>query len=156
RGPLSRDEIKRLTAGAKTSSPVATKETTSAATAPAAHPAASIASSGARPVVPPGIAQYFSPDAAAAVSSPLRPVVYAAANLRFTDPKLRIDTTKLVRLTTAVTDGAVAVDWENAARVEWAPEMLENDPPDGAKFASLPSAASKAKNYDTWTKQLLA
>jgi len=157
RGPLSRDEIKKLTAGAKASSPAPARATASASTAPTApQPAASIASGGARPVVPPGIAQYFSPDAAAAVSSPLRPVIYGAANVRFTDPKLKIDTTKLVRLTTPVTDGAVAVDWENAARVEWAPEMLENDAPDGAKFSSLPSAASKAKNYDTWTKQLLA
>jgi hypothetical protein len=107
-------------------------------------------------VVPPGIAQYFSPDAAAAVSSPLRPVIYGAANVRFTDPKLKVDTTKLVNVTTPITDAAVPVDWENAVRVEWAPEMLEHDPPDGARFSELPSAASKTKNYDAWTKQLTA
>jgi hypothetical protein len=158
RGPLGRDEIKKLTAESKTSPPSVPREAASA-NVPAAssvRPASAAQSVGARPVVPPGIAQYFSPDAAAAVSSPLQPVIYGAANVRFTDPKLKVDTTKLVRLTTPVSEGAVAVDWENAVRVEWAPEMLENDPPDGAKFSGLPSAASKPKNYDAWTKQLLA
>ena len=158
RGPLGRDEIKKLTAGAKASmaSVPAAAVSTTTAHVPAAQSAPAAALSGALPVVPPGVAQYFSPDAAAAVSSALRPVIYGAANVRFTDLKLKVDTTKLVRLTTPVSDGAVAIDWENAVRVEWAPEMLENDPPDGAKFSSLPSAASKAKNYDAWTKQLLA
>ena len=157
RGPLGRDEIKKLTGGSKASTAsAATASTSNSAQSTPARPVAAVASSGARPVVPPGIAQYFSPDAAAAVSSPLRPVIYGAANVRFTEPKLKIDTTKLVNLTTPVTDGAVPVDWENASRVEWAPEMLENDPPEGAKFSSLPSAASKAKNYDAWTKQLTA
>jgi hypothetical protein len=158
RGPLGRDEIKKLTAGAKASmaSVPAAAASTTTAHVPAAQSAPAVASSGALPVVPPGIAQYFSPDAAAAVSSALRPVIYGAANVRFTDPKLKVDTTKLVNVTTPITDAAVPVDWENAARVEWAPEMLENDPPDGAKFSSLPSAASKTKNYDAWTKQLTA
>jgi hypothetical protein len=155
RGPLSRDEIKRLTGGAKPT-PAAAPAATASPTVPGASEAAAASAGGARPVVPPGIPQYFSPEAAAAVSTPLRPVIYGAANVRFTDPKWRVDTTKLVNLTTAVSDSAVPVDWENASRVEWAPEMLERDPPDGARFSMLPSAASKPKNYDAWTKQLLA
>src|SRR5262245_45002871 len=159
RGPLGRDEIKRLTAGSKTSAAAAPGRAASTAAAPAsapAQPAAAVAAGGARPVVPPGIAQFFSPDAAAAVSSPLQPVIYGAASVRFTDPKWRVETTKLVRLTTPISEGAVPVDWENAARVEWAPEMLESDAPEGPKFSPLPSPASKPKNYDAWTKQLLA
>src|SRR6478672_1871733 len=97
RGPLGRDEIKKLTAGSKTSTAsAATASTSNSAQSTPAQPVPAVASSGARPVVPPGIAQYFSPDAAAAVSSPLRPVIYGAANVRFTDPKWRVDTTKLV------------------------------------------------------------
>jgi len=159
RGPLGRDEIKKLTTGSKPASSAGQTRAASSApveTAPPLASAAATASGGARPVIPPGIPQYFSPDAAAAVSSPLRPVIYGAANVRFTDPKWRVDTTKLVSLTTPVSDSAVPVEWENASRVEWAPEMLERDAPEGTKFAPLPSAASKPKNYDTWTKQLLA
>ena len=102
------------------------------------------------------IQQFFSPEAAAAVSTPLRPVVYGAANARFLEPKLKLDATKLVTLTAAISDGPVAVDWENASRVDWAPEMLEHDAPEGASFAPLPSPATKPKSYDAWTKQLVA
>ena len=48
------------------------------------------------------------------------------------------------------------VDWEQAKHVEWAPEMLERDVPDGVTFAALPAPALKAKNYDAWSKQLAA
>src|SRR6185436_10482247 len=86
RGPLGRDEIKKLTAGSKASmASAATASTPSSAPSTLAQPASAVASSGARPVVPPGIAQYFSPDAAAAVAQPLRPVIYGAANVPFTE-----------------------------------------------------------------------
>jgi hypothetical protein len=157
RGPLGRDEIKKLTAGSKTTTSAAPPRAapTSAGTASAAS-AASGAAGRARPVLPPGIPQYFSPEAAAAVSTPLRPVIYGAASARFTDTKLKIDTTTLIKLTTPIIDGPVPVDWEHAEKVEWAPEMLETDPPDAARFSDLPSAGSKPKNYEAWTKQLVA
>jgi hypothetical protein len=159
RGPLGRDEIKKLTGGAKapSSAAAAAASTSAGSVAPStAAPAAVSAAGGARPVLPPGIPQYFSPEAAAAVSTPLRPVIYGAANARFTDAKLKIDTTTLITMTTPVVDGPVPVDWERAEKVDWAPEMLETDPPDAARFGDLPSAASKPKNYDAWTKQLVA
>ena len=157
RGPLGRDEIKKLTAGSKASmASAATASTSSSAqSTPPSRLRRRVEWSGARPF-PPASRSIFRPMRPRPVASPLRPVIYGAANVRFTEPKLKIDTTKLVNLTTSVTDGAVPVDWENASRVEWAPEMLENDPPDGARFSNLPSAASKAKNYDAWTKQLTA
>ena len=161
RGPLGRDEIKKLTGGAKAASSVA------AAAAPASTPTSGATRSTARasgfvggqrcaPGSSSGIPQYFSPEAAAAVSTPLRPVIYGAANARFTDSRLKIDTTTLIKMTTPIVDGPVPVDWEHATTVEWAPEMLETDPPDAARFGDLPSAASKPKNYDAWTKQLVA
>ena len=152
RGPLGRDEIKKLTAGQKASIASSSGKGQSAASAPLV-PASS---SGSRPMVAPDVPQYFSPDAAAAVSSPLRPVVYGAVNARFVDPKLKLDVMKLVTLAATINEGPVAVDWEHAERVDWAPEMLERDAPDGAAFAEIPGAAAKAKSYDAWTKQLLA
>jgi hypothetical protein len=160
RGPLGRDEIKKLTGGAKgpssAAAPAAASTSAGGAAPSTAAPAGVSAAGGARPVLPPGIPQYFSPEAAAAVSTPLRPVIYGAANARFTDAKLKIDTTTLIKMTTPVVDGPVPVDWERAETVDWAPEMLEADPPDAARFGDLPSAASKPKNYDAWTKQLVA
>lgn len=161
RGPLGRDEIKKLTAGQKAAAAAApavaaATATASRAAAPAATATRASAAGSLRPVVPPDIPQFYAPDAAAAVSSPLRPMVYGAVNVRFLEPKLKVDTTKLVRLTAEVSDGPVAVDWDAATHVEWAPETLETHPPEGALFGAVASPALKAKNYDAWTKQLTA
>ncbi|MEQ1870638.1 MAG: DUF87 domain-containing protein [Vicinamibacterales bacterium] len=149
RGPLGRDDVKKLSAGLKAAAPQA-----SSARVVAPSIAASVAAS--RPTVPADVAQFFSPEAAAAVSTPLRGMVYAAVSARFLEPKLGLDTTKLLTLAAPITDGAVAVDWEQAERVEWTPDTLEKDAPDGATFGAIPSVALKAKSYDGWTKQLLA
>ena len=50
-------------------------------------------------------------------------------------------------------DGPVAVDWTVAERTELAPDQLESSPPDGAAYADVPGAATKPKNYPTWSKQ---
>ena len=160
RGPLSRDEIKRLSAGRKpAASPAASAA--GAASAAAAIPAAAVATpprpaaaSTGRPVVPPDVPQYFSPDAVGG-AAPLTPVVYGAANVRFVDPKLNIDTMKLVTWTTPITDSAVPVDWDSASPVDVTPEQLERDPPDHAAYAAVPSPALKAKSYDAWSKQFV-
>jgi hypothetical protein len=153
RGPLGRDDIKRLTAGrqsdAAASQPVAARKPAGADTARA------VAAAG-RPVVPPDIPQFFAPDAAAAVSTPLRPVVYGAVNVRFVEPKAHVDVTELATLAAPISDGAVPVDWSQAERVDYPPEMLERDAPAGVTFSSLPASALKARSYDAWNKQLAA
>jgi hypothetical protein len=167
RGPLNREEIRTLTASQKPAVQPPAPAASGGAPRPAggasrsAAPAstasgASVASSRGRPLVPPDIPQFFSPDAAAAGSTPLRPVLYGAVNVRFVDPKLKVDVTKFVRMTADLSDGPVAVNWDNGARVEWAPEMLETAAPDGVFYSALPGPATKVKNYDTWTKQLTA
>ncbi|MFN7982562.1 MAG: hypothetical protein U0Q11_11945 [Vicinamibacterales bacterium] len=161
RGPLSREEVKRLTAGSKpqssSASTVATPGVGAAAiasvAAAAAAPSAAVAGTG-RPVIPPEVRQYFSPDAVGG-PKPLTPVIYGAANVRFVEPKLNIDTVKLITWTTPITDSAVAVDWDNAEPVDVAPEQLEQDAPDDALYTAVPSPALKAKNYDAWSKQFV-
>src|SRR5581483_10615368 len=150
RGPLSRDEIKKLSPARAADASAPRAASTRAAASPA------VAAAAARPVVPPDVPQFFAPDAAAAVTTPLRPVLYGAATVRFVDPKRNIDTLRLVTRTTAIGDGAVAVDWSAAQPVEWPPESLEHEAPEGAVFGNLPAAAFKAKNYDAWTKQFAA
>jgi len=157
RGPLSREEVKRLTADRKTqaSLPGASPVAAPSAAAPAPpSPSSAVAAGTGRPVVPPEIKQYFSPDAAGG-PKPLTPVVYGAANVRFVDTKLNIDTVKLVTWATPITDSAVSVDWDNAEAVDVAPEQLEQDAPDAALYAAVPAPALKAKNYDAWTKQFV-
>jgi hypothetical protein len=151
RGPLGRDEIKRLTADRKSSSGSAASPGAAAASAAAVPPAMAAAG---RPVVPPEVPQFFSPEAAGG-PAPLTPVVYASANVRFVDTKLKLDATRLVCWTTPISDGAVAVEWDAASAVDVAPEQLERDAPDDAAYAAVPAPALKAKNYDAWSKQFV-
>ncbi|MQA31754.1 MAG: ATP-binding protein [Luteitalea sp.] len=152
RGPLGRDEIKRLTAARPASGGAAAPPSRNEP-APVAHHGAVPGS--ARPVIPPGVPEYFAPDAAA-VGSPLEPALYGAAEVRFVDPRLKVDLSRLVTVRGPIAADPAPVDWRTAAHVDWAPEMLERDQPDGALFADLPAAALKAKSYEKWAKQLAA
>jgi hypothetical protein len=99
--------------------------------------------------------QYFSPDAFKG-AGPLRPFLYGAANVRIVEPKFKVDVTRLVTLTSPIADGGpVPVDWTDAIAVDWAPEMLDDDRPDGARFVDVPSVALNAKSYTGWTKQFV-
>ncbi len=166
RGPLGRDEIRRLTGArdATTAPPVGALPGAGAAAHPAAAaaaargtapPSAPAAVAGHRPVVPPDVPQFFSPDADGG-PVPLTPVVYGSAQVRFVEPKLKLDESYLVNWTTPIVDGPVAVDWERAANVDWAPEQLDSDAPDGAAYAEVPATALKSKNYAAWGKQFTA
>jgi hypothetical protein len=153
RGPLSRDEVKKLSPARDGTSAASGRP---AAAKIGAAPAAAVGAGAARPVIPPDVPQFFSPEAAAAVSAPLRGILYGAATVRFVDPKRKLDTLRLVTRVAPIGDGAVTVDWSGAQPVEWPPESLEHEAPEAATFASLPAAAFKAKNYDAWTKQFAA
>ncbi len=154
RGPLGRDDIKRLSAGHRAQAVVGGAAPAVAAPVAAVPKLAAAVAAAARPVVPPDVPQFFSPEAPGG-PVPLTPVVYGSANVRFLDPKLKLDATRLVTWTTPIGDGAVAVDWDAAEALDMAPELLERDAPDEATYAAVPAPALKAKNYDAWSKQFV-
>jgi hypothetical protein len=171
RGPLGRDEIRKLMA------PVKETLESQAATAPAgagvapvqpaggpvATPAVSAAArveataaAVARPMLSPEIKQYFVPvRTRPAGGGPVSyaPVLYGAARLGFSDPKIGVEASQDVAVVTPVTDAPVPVDWAGAAAVDVAPSELEPNPDSpGAVFAALPAAAASSKNYVAWEK----
>jgi hypothetical protein len=111
---------------------------------------------GTRPIVPPGIDQYFLPDAAAgraAVEAPVySPVALGAARVTFTDTKLGIDTSRDVLFAAPITNNPVPVDWQHATEVSGTAAALQREPATGARFADVPPAALKPKNYEVWQK----
>ena len=76
--------------------------------------------------------------------------------MRFVDPSRGIDVSRTVAATTAISDAAVAVDWDAAERVNVLPDTLEKEPAAAVTFGELPSAATRAKNYDAWSKQFVS
>jgi hypothetical protein len=150
RGPLSRPQIQLLMKDAR-AVPAATAAAAPAVTAPAVAAAAPRRAASGPPVLPPGIEQYFLPSASAA-PSPLTPVVVGAARVSFSDSKLGVETSRDVVYAAPLSDGAVALDWQEAAAVECSPAALQQIAPTGAAFSELPSAAQQKRNYEAWTK----
>ncbi|HEY8225446.1 MAG TPA: DUF87 domain-containing protein [Pyrinomonadaceae bacterium] len=157
RGPLTRVQIKQLMDLQKSQ-----MASTVASPAPAPPPAVSMPQLGEpakvsqRPVLPSDITQYFVP-----VRSPLGnterltyvPMVLAAAEIHYSDSK-SIDTTQQLTLLASVSTGAVALDWEQASPTDLPAEELENKGVGSAQYSDIPSAVIKAKNYETWRKEL--
>jgi len=155
RGPLSRDDVRTLMAGRQpTHTAAAATPSPGVSATAAAGAAASSAAGGSRPVLPPGVPQYFAPSTGS-VTTPLKPVLYAACDLRYTDTKVGVDITQPFTAAVEFADGPVPIDWSRATPVDWPPEALESNPPPGATFLSAPSDAANAKKYADWTKQFV-
>ena len=162
RGPLGRDEIKKLTAerrrhrGRCRGRGVDVDERQRRVQRRA--PAASSAAGGARPVLPP--ASRSTSRRKRQRRSRRRFVRWSTArsNVRFADPKLKIDTTKLVDVTTPIRrrPRAGRLGARRSASSGRRRCSRPMRPTRRQVRAICPSAASKAKNYDAWTKQLAA
>ena len=147
RGPLGRQEIKRLTASATApttastpADPVRTVRTVRGV------PAGSVPRVGV-PILDPGIDQFFVPGGASYV-----PMLMASARISYADSKLGLDEIRDVTVVTPITDAAVAVNWDQAELADFDVNHLSKAAPAGATFAPLPSAATRPKNYSTWQK----
>ena len=174
RGPMGRDEIKRLSAssggslaasgrsaeakGAPTSPPGASGASATPASGSATGAAASSASSsstapGAResrsPVIDPSIKQLFLPGEE---GDALEPSLLGVARISYADARLGIDEIRDVAVVTPIADGAVAVDWDHAEPADFEVRQLQQAPPAGATFGPLPAAAAKPRSYAAWEK----
>jgi hypothetical protein len=169
RGPLTRKQIKSLmdpvkaqAEGSAASQPAAAVpdaaiQPSMTAASAAATKAKQMASQNRQPILPPEISQYFIPVRAAepgGATLVYHPMVLGAAQVRFSDKK--IDMTRELTMAAQISDGVVAVDWENAAPVKLAIEDLEESPEESAQFSELPGPAGKAKSYDKWQKDMAA
>jgi hypothetical protein len=155
RGPLTRPELKRLMDPRKQAPPGA-RVTSQAPTAAAVSPSAPAPSAGQEdlpPVLPPDVPQSFLPVRTRPDGVVYEPHLYAAATVRYSEPKTGIDHAEELSLLAPLT-GAADVDWYAAEPVEVEKESLEAEPVPGARFCPLPAAAARARSYDGWRKGL--
>ncbi|MBA3638926.1 MAG: ATP-binding protein [Acidobacteria bacterium] len=153
RGPMSRQQITQVSQGAKGQDVRGSDAAVApAAASHAARTSTAVSTPGARPVVPPGIEQYFLPGAAGAEGLVYSPVALGAARITFTDTKLGIDTARDVLFRVPIGNGAVPVDWQHAEEVAGTAADLQRHPAAGAQFADLPSPATQPKNHALWQK----
>jgi hypothetical protein len=164
RGPLSRDQIQKLMAGAEraagpaTSKPAEVETPGTAARAPETRLARADGSS-EPPVIPPGIQQLFIPRSPSPEPPTQRPehyvpVVLGAARVGFGDARQGIDEVRDVVYAAPLSEGPIAVDWATASRLDLAPSDLRAVPDRGATFAPVPSVGLQPKRYAGWSKDL--
>ncbi len=166
RGPLTRNQIKTLMEPIKQQAAVAaTAQTASAAVGVATQSAKAgvtmqaaapteinVPNAARQPVLPPEISQYFVPVRTQSTSAKLvyRPMAIGAAEVRFSNKQ--VDVTREVTLLAPITEGVVAIDWEQASTVDVSLSDFEQAAQEDAQFADLPGTAAKAKSYDKWQK----
>lgn len=152
RGPLTRDQIKKLMEPLKGRSAVAPSATTVTA---APVPAVASDTSSQPPALPPGLQQFYVPARGGAPTGSkllYQPKILGAAKIHYSDAKSKVDSTKSLVCTTAITNNAIPVLWDNAETMDVPATDLEKSPRSEALFSNLPPAASQAKNYSDWEK----
>ena len=143
RGPLTRDQIKTLTAQGP---PPDTKT-------PSKIP--NLAPAAARPVLPPEVVQKFLAARSNAEGLMYFPHVCVSTKIRFVDTKSGIDETIDKVFLTPVKDDNTPVEWSESQAVDMHPDELEGAPTEGIGYAELAGAATKIKSYATWQKDLV-
>jgi hypothetical protein len=154
RGPLTRAQIKTLMDPRKSAAPAPAAAKVSVAT-PSTPP---FSAESSRPVLPPDVPQYFVPVRGARPSGSrlvYQPMLLGSAQVRFSDPKAKVDVLRDYVYFAPVREGAVPVDWQEAIEAQLDPADLEKEHAPDAGFAPLPAIAGKAKNYASWGKDFI-
>jgi hypothetical protein len=147
RGPLGREEIRRLMQD-RSSASEAVPGTVKAASGKAEPRKAAPA-----PVLPPAVPQYFFPIRGTGKDVVYSPLAIGAAEVHFADAKSGLNFTKRVMFTTEISDDAIGANWDNAReQSDCAVSDLEKSPEPGAVFEELPVAAANPKHYAAWSK----
>jgi Helicase HerA, central domain len=146
RGPLTRDDMKRLR---QVSLAAPAHETPPAAAAPRTVDPSNPGPS--RPLVPPEIPQFFMPATGQAEGTWV-PHLYGAADVDFADAKRGIDERRAVTVAFPLDNVVPIVTWDRAAACEVPPGDLLAEPSAGGTFAAVPPQALQMKSFARWSK----
>ncbi|MCJ7556941.1 MAG: DUF87 domain-containing protein [Gammaproteobacteria bacterium] len=149
-GPLSRDQIRTLTAEHLVDVPA-----TPATGRAAATTQAGVAPKISRPVVPPGLDQYFLPPAklpAHGETLVYWPRLLAAVEVRFSNAKLQNNVEREYFLAAELLGDTP--DWDSADSPALAVSSLDAEPREGIGFNDCPSALLTPSNFKAWEKDL--
>jgi phage host-nuclease inhibitor protein Gam len=152
RGPMGREELKRVSGGGATAAkPSAAAKNGASGThvEGRANVEGGLQTALPKPVLPANVPEYF----VNANATKWRGVLYGSARIHYTDAKLKIDTTQDLNVIAHFAEGAVPVDWDSAEPSDQRPEDLVGALPNpNSSFDPLPPAALDARKYTAWTK----
>jgi hypothetical protein len=150
RGPMGREELKRVSGGGATAArPSAAATNGAGPRTEDQEPRTRDQEALPKPVLPANVPEYFIN----AKATKWCGVLYGSARIHYTDTKLGVDTTQDLHVTAPFAEGAVPVDWDSAEPADQRPEDLVGTLPNpNSSFEPLPPAALDAKKYAGWTK----
>jgi hypothetical protein len=150
RGPLTRDDLRRLRA-ARAPAAAAAPAPAGPGPAPGAAAPAGPPAAVARPLLPPEIEQVFLPGPPGAAG--YRPALLAEAQLHYASPAHGVDAWERVRLLVPFLPGEGRPGFEQA-RTLGAGEALGREPAPGARFEALPPDAARPARYAAYGREL--
>jgi hypothetical protein len=145
-GPLTRDQIRTLTAG-RSDSAAAAPGTSASTTAPGKRVGHARSTS---PALPPGISQYFLPAAASDVV--YYPYLLGAADMLYESRRHKQSERRSGVYVVEFADGPLDIDWSRCERLELDAAALRESGDSKAGYADCPAAAGEAKRYAGWEK----
>ena len=143
-GPLTRDQIKKLAAPAKSAAKLAAQ-----ATEPKSPLAAKETD---QPALPPSVQQFFVAGSGEGLS--YYPRLLATTDVAFTNARYRVDQQQEKTYAVEFDDGPEPIDWDNAEVLALTSTDLESKPEPHAVFTDVPSCVQVQKNYLKWEKGL--
>lgn len=148
RGPLTRNEIKRLIGAVEG---VGTDVKAQAVTGPSAPAAAT------RPVLPPNVPEHFVPVrqlAPADAELHYDPALLSTAQYRCNNRKAGVSVTDEITVLVPMIAAPMAIDWNDATRVDIDAGDLMTEPEDGAvSYGELPAVGTESKSYTAWKRE---
>jgi len=153
RGPLTREQIKELTADKKSSLTDAGKTASVTPVSVPGTPFKFAPLEAGPPVSPPGIDTFFLAASGAGQGLVYYPAVVGCMNIHYASVQYDIDVSESVALAATLEDGPMVLDWDHAEAFD--PAHLEMTALPGAEYAELPQAAGKVSAYSKWNKDLL-
>jgi len=144
-GPLTRDQIRRLTEANPLPAPSEIR------------PRGAVAEVEVRPLLPPKIKQRFLPangSTAASADWVYWPRLLASGELTYTNARLKIDEIRPFMLSLELEDDTVNPEWADAEPHDFTVQDLRAEPAAAAKYSDCPAPLAKDANYSAWEKAL--
>jgi hypothetical protein len=146
RGPLTRAQIKLLMDPLKAVAPVRPE--------PAVAPPRNASEQNRRPVLAPGITQYYVPIRSSGGGDSrlsYHPMLLGTAEVHYSGSKSDGVAQQLALLAN-ITDGPVEFDWSQNVPLNLPVEDLETEPETDCQYVILPARAGKEKSYSAWRR----
>lgn len=160
RGPLTRNQIKELSDPTKELKKSFTRqenEVSLPSKPPQPFTVSDSSRESERPILSPGIDQYFVPTRSNNPTQMLlyQPKLLGVGKVYFNEKKASVDVFSEYVYQIPIQNGPLPVRWEEAKITPIIVRDLQNLPIEGAIFSSLPGAAREEKNYASWNKEFV-